>query len=168
MNAPVSQKPAAHMPLKFGFMAAYHALKVHGGPFDMRPMKPGSFNVCVRAERVPAEWNHAHLPIHDFEVPTPEQRQLVEYTLFQALKAGIDGKNVYVGCMGGVGRTGLFMALLAKTAGIDNPVSYVRSTYDKRSVETEEQKTYVARFDVSPVQRRLFWYAWISRAFWWL
>ena len=168
MNAHVSQKPAAHLPLKFGFNAAYYALKVHGGPFDKRPKGLSQFNVCVRAERVPPDAIHAHLPIVDFEVPGPEQRQLVEDTLFKALKAAIDGKHVYVGCMGGVGRTGLFMALLAKAANISNPVSFVRATYDSHAVETKDQRKYVETFDVKPLQRRLFFYAWAARAFWWL
>ncbi len=168
MNAHVSQKPAAHMPLKFGFMAAYHGLTVFGGPFDHRPRSEKQFNVCVRAERVPPTDIHAHLPIVDFEVPNPSQRQLVEDTLFKALKAAIDGKQVYVGCMGGVGRTGLFMALLAKAADVKNPVSFVRASYDSHAVETKDQKAYVEAFDVRPLQRRLFWYAWQSRAFWWI
>ena len=96
-------------------------------------------------------------------MPNPNQRQLVEDTLFQALKAAIDGKQVYVGCMGGVGRTGLFMALLAKAANVKNPVSWVRATYDSHAVETKEQKAYVEAYDVAPLQRRLFWYAWTSR-----
>jgi hypothetical protein len=149
-------------------MAAYHDLKVHGGPFDLRPKSDGQFNVCVRAERVPPDAIHAHLPIVDFEVPNPNQRKLVEDTLFRALKAAIDGKQVYVGCMGGVGRTGLFMGLLAKAANISNPVSYVRANYDSHAVETKEQRKYVETFDVAPLQRRLFWYAWTSRVLWWL
>ena len=165
MNAYVSQKPAAYLPLKFGFPAAFYALKVHGGPFDQRPKRPESFNVCVRAERVPPDAVHARLPIVDFEVPEPEQRQLVEDTLFQALKAAIAGKTVYVGCMGGVGRTGLFMALLAKTAGALDPVSYVRASYASHAVETAEQKAYVETFDVARLRTRLFWQAWRTRLF---
>ena len=168
MNAHVSQPTTAHIPLKFGFSAAYYDLKVYGGPFDRRPISEKSFNICVRAERVPKDAIHAHLPIVDFEVPDPEQRQEVEDTLMAALKAAIGGKTVYVGCMGGVGRTGLFMALLAKAAKVHDPVSWVRATYDKRAVETPEQQDYVARFDVTRLQTRLFWFAWTSRAFWWL
>ena len=168
MNAHVHQHTPAHMPIKFGFRAAYHDLKVHGGPFDKRPRGDKQFNVCVRAERVPPTDIHAHLPIVDFEVPNPSQRKLVDETLFQALKAAIDGKQVYVGCMGGVGRTGLFMALLAKAADVKNPVSWVRATYDSHAVETKEQKAYVETYDVAPLQRRLFWYAWTSRFFWWV
>ena len=168
MNAHVNQHMPAHMPIKFGFMAAYHNLKVFGGPFDKRPRTAKHFNICVRAERVPPTDIHAHLPIVDFEVPNPSQRKLVDETLFQALKAAIDGKQVYVGCMGGVGRTGLFMALLAKAADVKQPVSWVRATYDSHAVETKQQKAYVEEFDVKPLQRRLFWYAWHSRVFWWL
>ena len=167
MNAPARQMKAASLPLKFGFDAAYYRLAIAGGPFDRRPKLEKSFNVCVRAENVPADAVHAHLPIEDFSVPGVGQEAQVSDVLFKALKAAIDGKEVYVGCMGGVGRTGLFLALLAKAAGVAKPVDYVREHYDRRAVETLEQKLYVNRFDVGALRVRLFWYAWTSRLLWW-
>jgi hypothetical protein len=167
MNAHTPYQRTAHIPLQFGWPAAYHGVKIHGGPFDDRPRGPKAFNVCVRAERAPKDAIHAYLPIVDFEVPGPEQRALVEETLLQALTAGFAGKEVYVGCMGGIGRTGLFLALLAKTAGFADPVGFVRSNYDKRAVETGEQRAYVETFDVTRLQRRLIWPAWRARALGW-
>ena len=41
--------------------------------------------------------------------------------------------------MGGWGRTGLFLALLAKVCGVENPVTYVRENYSPRAVETTDQ-----------------------------
>ena len=110
--------------------------------------------------RVPANGYDVHLPIHDFQVPQDEED--VVYALKDTLYAALSGRTVYVGCVGGWGRTGLFMALLAKAAGVDNPVEYVRRHYTPRAVETKGQLDYVDSFDVIQVRRWLFWQAWRS------
>ena len=84
-----------------------------------------------------------------------------------AIQEALDGKEVYVGCMGGWGRTGLFLALLAKVCGEETPILYVRTHYTPRAVETREQQEYVDNFDVGALRRWLFWTTWTRRAFWW-
>jgi protein-tyrosine phosphatase len=83
----------------------------------------------------------------------------------------LTGKDVYIGCQGGWGRTGLFLALLAKTCGVENPIMYVRQNYARTAVETPAQEKYVRDFDVTPTRIWLFWYAWTGRIgnamFWW-
>jgi len=79
------------------------------------------------------------------------------------LRAGLAGEKIYIGCMGGWGRTGLFMALLAKATGISDPVAFIREYYTPHAVETKEQQDYVANFDVSPIQRELWRWAWKVR-----
>ena len=78
---------------------------------------------------------------------------------------------MWVGCQGGWGRTGLFLALMAKVCGEANPVSYVRHHYSPRAVETNEQMDYVRKFDVDDLQQWLFWRGWTARTlktiFWW-
>ena len=61
-----------------------------------------------------------------------------------------------VGCLGGQGRTGLFLALLAKVWGIADPVKYVRRVYLRRAVETRDQEEWVADFEASGLRRWLF------------
>lgn len=148
------------LPLALGFAGANAAMEIIGGPFDNFPGRKLAFGVCVRAERVPDE-RDVHLPIHDFSVP--EDERAVKYALIDTFKAAIDGKQVYVGCMGGWGRTGLFLALMAKAAGIASPVDYVRENYTPKAVETREQYTYVKQFDVSTVQKVIRRYAWKKR-----
>jgi len=80
--------------------------------------------------------------------------------LEKTIHAGLAGKQLYIGCMGGWGRTGLFMALLAKASGISDPVAFIREQYTPHAVETKEQQDYVANFDVSPIQRNLWRWAW--------
>src|SRR5690606_4571565 len=106
------------LPLALGFAGAYAKLSIIGGPYDRRP--PGMFGVFVRAEApAPA---HVYVPIHDFSIP--RDAKVVESALVETFKAAIDGKQVYVGCMGGWGRTGLFLALMAKVSGVEAPISY--------------------------------------------
>jgi protein-tyrosine phosphatase len=58
---------------------------------------------------------------------------------------------VYVGCAAGLGRTGTFIAALARMAGIGDAVAWVRENYDARAVETAEQAAAVAALDVDAV-----------------
>lgn len=161
-------KPNGTLPIFLGWRFAKLELEFTGGPFDYYPAfalaqeHDNAFGVCVRAERVTKALSpDVHLPIHDFSVP--EHPEAVAGALVAALGAAMDGKKVYIGCMGGWGRTGLFMALIAKAAGVADPVEYVRINYTPRAVETGEQERYVANFDVSQVQRALVWIAWKAR-----
>jgi len=172
MNAAVDIKKLGAngvLPLKLGFNGAYFDLEIVGGPFDAyRPGINGEVGVCVRAERVPARAD-IRLPIHDFDVPGDVSE--VDAAIEETLRALLAGQRVYVGCMGGWGRTGLFLALLAKTCGYDDPIAHVRANYTPRAVETKEQEAFVREFDVRPLQHRLFWAAWRTRWtrlwFWW-
>src|SRR5690606_26734740 len=101
------------------------------------------------------------LPITDFSVP--ENAADTDDALVAAFKAGIDGRPVYVGCMGGWGRTGLFLALMAKVAGEKDPVGYVRRWYTPHAVETKQQKAYVENYDMSWVRPKVLRYAWSKR-----
>jgi len=152
------------LPIKLPFwQGAALALDVIGGPFDKyKPGQNADVGVCVRAERVPktADFN---LAIEDFQVPPPEMRDAFEATLIEVIRLSLAGKRVWVGCMGGYGRTGLFLAVLAKACGVRDPVAYVREHYHGHAVETSAQRAYVGDFDVSRVQSWLFWHSWSIR-----
>ncbi len=81
----------------------------------------------------------------DFGIPD-------EYEVKQALVQTcmhLKWKNpVYVGCMGGIGRTGTFLALLCKMGNEMFPVDYVRKNYLPHAVETPQQQEFIAGFDV--------------------
>ncbi|WP_423247979.1 protein-tyrosine phosphatase family protein [Thermus hydrothermalis] len=52
--------------------------------------------------------------------------------------------RLYVGCDGGLGRTGTTLAILAGLWRLtDSPVTFVRERYDPHAVETPEQEAYV-------------------------
>jgi hypothetical protein len=90
----------------------------------------------------------AYVHLRDMSVP---EDTFVEWQMRGALLLAIyslsRGRPVYAGCMGGYGRTGTFLALLAKCFGESDPVGYVRAFYHGRAVETPEQEAYVDEFN---------------------
>lgn len=133
------RKPTRVMPLRiFG-----HDVKIFGGPYRERP--PGLIGVKM-AEEIDLP-SHVSIPTRDFSVP---DKNIMIGGLEEALhKTTVGRGSLYVGCMGGIGRTGLFLAAAAKVAGVRSPVQYVRDTFNPHAVETTEQMAYIASLDVS-------------------
>jgi hypothetical protein len=139
------------MPVQFGRLTA----KVFGGKFE--EWTPGQRRVV--SVKMAAEISREHdisIPTHDFSTPDIND---MHKGIAKALEAIYNGSDLYVGCKGGIGRTGLFMACLAKVmfdydflqkAGevkYRDPVRYVREHYFEHAVETEEQKQFVNSFN---------------------
>lgn len=100
------------------------------------------------------------IPTRDFQ--TPNEKQLTE-GLIIAINCITAGKPLYVGCMAGRGRTGLFLAILAKAFGEEKPVEYVRKNYYSHAVETDDQYAFVMNFPIPrEVKSRLYWARWWS------
>ena len=163
--------PNGRLPLALGFYGGFLDFAIIGGPFDgYKPIDNRDFGVCVREERVPPTADVV-LPIRDFSVPAASRKDEVDEAIKKTLDAAMAGKRVWVGCMGGWGRTGLFLALIAKVCGERDPVAYVREHYAPHAVETRDQQAYVESFDVAALQRWLFWRSWTIRwtkaLFWW-
>lgn len=136
---------------------------VFGGPF--RQYVPGTrrlFGVKMAVEiDAPAD---VYIDTEDFSVPTVSDMQA---GIIKTLELMSQGQDAYSGCMGGIGRTGLFMACMAKSVaaiqdnlgkpadcthpGMD-PVSFVRKHYIPHAVETQGQKAYVMMFDTGPIE----------------
>lgn len=155
------------MPIKFGLLGRFAKLDIYGGPFRSyrrlirkeQPHDQLSYGVCLLEK--PLDTADASMPIRDFSIPT-QTDAVVSKELIKAYRNGFRGRTVYAGCMGGIGRTGVFLALMAKIAGHKDPVAYVRSTFLPHAVETGEQKAYIADFDVSHARRAVYWEAWKS------
>lgn len=94
-------------------------------------------------------WPHAHLDWPDFGVPRDHAAVLDGLRQVLALARG--GGHVEIGCWGAHGRTGTALACLAALTGLprDEAVSWVRSTYCSKAVETAEQEAFVATFDTA-------------------
>ena len=110
---------------------------ITGGPY--RECPTGYIGVKLAAEIQNAHYHHK-LDIPDFSVPVRED--LYE-ALGKVLLAMMKGRKVYVGCMAGRGRTGLFLSALVKLWGIEHPIKFVRRYYYEHAVETEGQASYI-------------------------
>ena len=123
------------MPLNFGGKV----VQVYGGPYFDRPADLVGVKLAQEIN-LPCDID---LPIADYSVPDPRQAR---QALLACFKRMAQGEPLYVGCWGGKGRTGLFMALMAKAAGYEDPIGHVRSTYLSHAVETPEQAKFVNDF----------------------
>lgn len=57
-----------------------------------------------------------------------------------------DGKKAHIGCIGGHGRTGMFLAALVAVMEVDpDPIKYVRQNYCKKAVETTDQIKFLVK-----------------------
>jgi protein-tyrosine phosphatase len=86
-----------------------------------------------------------HLPIPDFDVPTQEALSTAIETTLARLR---DGKNIAVHCYAGYGRTGMFLACMARRVwGMPamEAIEWVRS-YIPAAVEVPEQVEVVKAF----------------------
>ena len=89
-----------------------------------------------------AEWR---LDIPDFGVPDPAALRAVLAAMLAAMRERPDDAY-HVGCRAGLGRTGMALACLAAMTGEDEPLRWVRRTYDPGAVETPAQEALVADF----------------------
>ncbi len=84
-----------------------------------------------------------HLPIPDFEVPSKEA---LEAAVKKTVEHAQAGQNIMIHCHAGLGRTGLFVAYLAKQVlGLsgEGALHWTRK-YIPHALETDHQKEFVA------------------------
>ncbi len=137
------------MPFQLGTLKS----QIAGGPYSLKPH--GYVGVKMAAEsHLPCEIN---VPTVDFEVP---EVAMFKRGLMKGIMAIASGSQIYVGCMGGIGRTGLYMAGMAKVMSEYrkklhrpqfDPVLYVRGEYLPHAVETSEQKQFIADLNVDSI-----------------
>lgn len=83
-----------------------------------------------------------HFPIPDFD--TPEDSSVLKKSLDEVIERAKKGENIAVHCFAGRGRTGLYIALLArKVFGLDGQeaIDFVRKYFP--AVETQAQEELV-------------------------
>lgn len=91
-------------------------------------------------------------PILDRQAPITAGvfRALIDWTNVRLLA----GDAIYVGCYGGHGRTGLFLAALVRTmTGYRDAITYVRDHYCHKAVESQEQVDWLDKhYQITPVE----------------
>lgn len=91
-------------------------------------------------------------PIIDRKTPSnlPEFKKMLDF-ITESL---VDGKKVFVGCIGGHGRTGIVLsALVQLMSQNEDAITYVRENYCKKVVETKEQVDWLhEHFGIKKVQ----------------
>lgn len=90
-------------------------------------------------------WRVLDLPVRDYEVP---EMNLLRRTVSQALEAAGNGEHLVVHCSAGLGRTGMFVACMAKQHyGMrgEQAIAWVRAALP-HAVETEGQRQMVIDF----------------------
>jgi hypothetical protein len=128
---------------------------VYGGPYVE---KPAHMIGVKMAKEIPLADDNFEIDIPTQDYQTPPVDKFTE-GLQQAVQQILAGRPVYAGCMGGKGRTGLFLSVLAKAFGIEDPVAYVRKYYYSHAVETREQKSFVENFKIPFGIRFSIWLA---------
>jgi hypothetical protein len=133
---------------------------VCGGPYKQKPTEMPGVKMAKEISLFKNGTYEIDIPTRDFHTPDPDD-------LARGLEAAVfmitSGSPLYVGCYAGKGRTGLFMAVLVKAFGIKDPVAFVRAKYYPHAVETEDQKKFVADFEIPwTVKKMIFKARWAS------
>lgn len=134
----ISGKQYRSIEYKLGFVT----VSVLGGSYYHKPAETKGVKMAVEIKLA----CDIDIPTRDFSVPAVYD---MDNGIREAITYLAKNETMYVGCLGGIGRTGLFLSCLAKALGYKDPVQYVRDNYDERAVETNRQKEFVERFDVS-------------------
>ena len=164
-NSWVNLQPNGEMTFSLGTTGGF---TVVGGPYKAIP----EGYLGVKMAREIGKVCHIDVPTEDFQVPLMEDFQN------GVMEAGImllRGQCIYVGCMGGIGRTGLFLAGLAmvdeelkasstkrmikRLLGyrpdpkdqVTRAIRRVRSEYMASAVETDAQEAFLLGCDPAPV-----------------
>lgn len=116
--------------------------KVMAGPYRDCPDWAWGVNLMAEEPKLKAE---ATLPIRDFSTPN---RALLDLTLEKVVVALSSKDPVYIGCRGGLGRTGTVLGALAVVLGVPgDPVLWVREHYARHAIETYEQERFVRSYE---------------------
>lgn len=125
-------------------VVAGQAVTITGGPFDALPA--GAFGVCLEPAAQKAWLADVALPVPDFGVPEEAALREAVGAVLAQLTAD-PARPLHVGCRAGIGRTGLFLACLAKAAGVPgDPLAYVRAHYRPDAAETPAQQAMARAF----------------------
>jgi len=129
---------------------------VYGGPYaEYTHDQVNVAGVNMTAE-IP-RFSVVRCPIKDFSVPTVAEFKLA---LLEAMLTLRSTGVLYVGCAGGTGRTGLFLAGILKLVSPhvltpDTCIQMVRKLYKSHAVETREQENFLREVCLWDIEKLL-------------
>lgn len=95
-----------------------------------------------------------HLPIRDRDVPGPDWLDRWRLARLAIAKILLEGDNIVIHCLGGLGRTGTVAALCLIDAGRcegQDAINEVRLAHSIDAVETSEQQRFVRDYRPQPI-----------------
>lgn len=138
-----------HKPLKLGNGEILGASC--GSPRDGYDIYIG-FDYGMKMQHQPFPWEQKSDPIIEFQYRITDMcapkdakqfRKMIDWCAGQL----DDGKKIHIGCIGGHGRTGTFLAALVSLYEdlTDDPIAYVRKEHCKKAVESKSQIKFLMR-----------------------
>jgi hypothetical protein len=117
------------------------------------------FDYGMKMQHQPFPWDQVDDPIIEFQYritdmcapKSPKEfKKMIEWCADQL----DDGKKIHVGCIGGHGRTGLFLAALVSlyTELTEDPIGYVRKEHCKKAVESDSQLKFLRKHFEIPIK----------------
>lgn len=94
-------------------------------------------------------WEKNYRPVTVINYPITDMKAPDNAASFKAMIDWVcnqlqSGKKIHAGCIGGHGRTGMFLsAVVAQMAGMKDAIQYVRTHYCKKAVETSVQVKFL-------------------------
>lgn len=150
----VSRCYETHQPLKLGDTG----LEIHGGSCSYPVVKDADvyvgFDTSMKFTSRHWPWELGHEIL--FKIPdmgVPEDAEAFKKLLHWTIERLIEGHKVHAGCIGGHGRTGMFLAAMVSVLCDEkDAVTYVRNHYCRKAVETETQIEFLWKhFGIKPV-----------------
>lgn len=101
------------------------------------------------------------IPIVDYSVPQNKEFFLTD--MANVIEQVLLGEPVFIGCLGGRGRTGLVLASMAHLMGEIDPLVWLQINYMFDAPETEAQKLFVMSLPCGLLKLEPQRKAWINR-----
>ncbi|UOX39990.1 putative protein-tyrosine phosphatase [Vibrio phage V-YDF132] len=139
-------RPFGHGHLDIVDRESGYMFRVYGGSFLSFPVNRDIYGVKLAPEI--QKKHDLDFPIQDFSTPKIHDLVMKVETI---IEAGIDHCEVYIGCMGGYGRTGTVISAVVMGATgctAEEAVTLVRRYIHPHCVETEGQLGLLAQFEV--------------------
>jgi ADP-ribosyl-[dinitrogen reductase] hydrolase len=108
----------------------------------------GARDLFKELDKINIKW--IHFEIINFDIPNLNQYDELNSYIKTISQSILNGENIYIHCMAGLGRTGMIAALILTKLGL-SPQQSIKIVRDSRpgSIETEAQENFVCEFKLN-------------------